>query len=377
MGDLEKFNKEKEGIAKEGQEPLMLKMLFTPHNPEKYNRKLWKKDVIINEQKVTLWVDFREKEKPAMWTSPKLPDLQMKMIGEFKAIKAIMAGQLDPKTWNPNETVTITNEQGGKEIIEMSMMPAEVPEGVQEEEKGKQEGKKVVKKKDEDKMEKKILNWEENKEIIIEHLKALGFVQSKTRDNLFVKTIDKANNIAIFCDFSKTPKGSFYCNKDINPKERNEYHAFRALQEGKGKINPEDTSQIIIGDAENQQILQIENVYEETEEKDIAVGIGGKTITLDPSLCTVIKGKRYPTIDAVVDAMQRAEVIQSWETDIIKYPEKILGEDDDDPEDIHSDKYLTVAKAKVSLINGKVFEGLGDAHPLSIQKSETSYNRNG
>ena len=74
--------------------------------------------------------------------------------------------------------------------------------------------------------------------------------------------------------------------------------------------------------------------------------------------------------DAVVDAMHKAGLLKDWKVEILKYPEKILPEKregDKEIEDINSAKYLAVAKATITLIDGKTFEGIGDAHPLSIR----------
>jgi len=60
-----------------------------------------------------------------MWLKPR-NDIIFPTIGEVKAIKAIKEGRLDAKKWNVDETVVIENEQGGKEIIELTPTPEDL-----------------------------------------------------------------------------------------------------------------------------------------------------------------------------------------------------------------------------------------------------------
>ena len=143
------------------------------------------------------------------------------------------------------------------------------------------------------------------------------------------------------------------------------------MQRGKGLI---EGNEVIITDEEgNEIVLPIntpsDSIPETYEEEKLA--IGKKEIKLNRELMIKIKGKSYPTIDAVVDAMYRADVLKEWRVELLKCPAKVLPEKrgNKDPEDINSDAYLAVVKATVKLSDGNIFESIGDAHPLSVSDS--------
>lgn len=110
-GDIEKFG----GIFPQAQESIMIKMQFKEGKP-----KLWCKDILFNGEKVTIWVDFRSSNKPSIWTQPSIGDMRASTLGEKKALEAIMTSNLDPK-WDANKPITVKNDAGGNEIIEMSV----------------------------------------------------------------------------------------------------------------------------------------------------------------------------------------------------------------------------------------------------------------
>jgi len=212
------------------------------------------------------------------------------------------------------------------------------------------------------------INWEDGKELLKKILENLGFKQTK-RETLFVKDLE--NDDALFCDFSKNEKGHLWTKKGRDVQDMNEYVAFRALQEGRAKMDAESNT-VIITDGEREFAISIDTKSEKgrTDEGGYVIEHDKRKIILNPDFLINIKGKLYPTIDAVVDAMHKAGLLKDWKVEILKYPEKILPEKregDKEIEDINSAKYLAVAKATITLIDGKTFEGIGDAHPLSIR----------
>ena len=87
--------------------------------------------------KYTLFARYKD-GKIEMWLNPR-NDLIYSSLGEVKAIHAIMEGRLDPKTWNPEEIITIKNQQGGNEIIELTPTPEDLEKENVEKEKPKEE----------------------------------------------------------------------------------------------------------------------------------------------------------------------------------------------------------------------------------------------
>ena len=229
--------------------------------------------------------------------------------------------------------------------------------------------------------EKTELSWEreEDREIIKQLLIALGFEQTAKREDLFVKQIDKEN--AVFVDFSKSPRGAFYAGRGskINVNELPEYKAFRHLQKGKGRINPDNPRQIIIVDDEGrEQILEIAQKYEEKPivvKSEFYIEWQGKKYPIKQEFVENIMGRFYPNIKGIIDVVQRAEAVKEWETEILKEPEKLLPRQVDDPKDpehydepadIFSKDYMCIAKTTVVRSDGKVFTAHGSAHPLSV-----------
>lgn len=351
-------------------------------------------------QIITLYGRYNKDTKNMQWWCK--PEYGfMGALGEVKAWRAINSGQLDAKKWDISEPVSVTTEQGGKEIIELTPTPDDLGLFKYDKEgEGKKEIKEEEVKKKEKEVEKMELNWEENKEEIKRILKTLGFRETASRETLFVK--DKNGN-ALFADFSKTPRGHFYTRKGVDAHETEEYKAFRALQEGKAKVEGNK----VVAEQNGQQLV-IMMLQKEEIPQEMVIEVEGKKLKLNPELLTNIKGKLFATIDAVVDAMHKAGILKGWKVEIIKYPEKILPEkkedaellknlllrieeatrnnpdmakklindcqklikkmmeEEEDPEDINSDKYLAVAKATVELVDGRTFEDIGDAHPLSV-----------
>lgn len=68
-----------------------------------------------------------------MWLNPTNPMI-FPTLGEVKLVRAIMEGKIDPKEWKPDETAVIENEQGGREIIELTPTPEELQEHKEEKE---------------------------------------------------------------------------------------------------------------------------------------------------------------------------------------------------------------------------------------------------
>jgi len=212
------------------------------------------------------------------------------------------------------------------------------------------------------------INWKDDRELIKKILENLGFKQTK-RDTLFVK--DLTDGDALFCDFSKNEEGHMWTKKDRNVHDMNEYIAFRALQEGRAKMDAKSNT-VTITDGEREFMIDIDTKIEKRagEESGYIIEHEERKIILNPDFLVNIKGKLFPTIDAVVDAMHKAGILKDWRVEILKYPEKILPEKkagEGEIEDINSAKYLAVAKATITLVDGKTFEGIGDAHPLSIR----------
>ena len=223
------------------------------------------------------------------------------------------------------------------------------------------------------KEEEKMLLWnEDTKSILTTILVNLGFKTTK-KETLFVKDI---GDDALFCDFAKNAEGSFWTKQDADPTLFNEYEAFRVLQKGKGII---DRDEVVTRDADGlEYVIPINTPFESIPQKSEGKGKieyapdEQHKIVLNEKLMKKIKGKMFPTIDAVVDAMHKAGILKEWRIELIKAPTKILPEKktgEEEPEDINSDAYLTIAKATVILSNGHIFESLGDAHPLSVSDS--------
>ena len=237
---------------------------------------------------------------------------------------------------------------------------------------------------DEEKREEDIeLRWdnEDDKTIIIQVLKSLGFDQTAKREDLFVKQIDKNN--AVFVDFSKSPKGAFYGGRGskLNVNELPEYKAFKYLQKGKGRINPDNPNQIIVMDDEGrEQIIEIQK-YEEKPvvvKSEFYIEWQGKRYPINQEFVENIMGRFYPNIKGIIDVVQRAEAVNEWITEMIKEPQKITKKKPDDKNDpeyyeddenIESKDYLCVFKATVVRSDGKVFTAHGSAHPLSVSGS--------
>lgn len=90
--------------------------------------------------KYTLFARYKD-GKIEMWLNPR-NDLIYSSLGEVKAIHAIMEGRLDPKTWNPEEIITIKNQQGGNEVIELTPTPEDLEKENVEKEKSEEKPKK-------------------------------------------------------------------------------------------------------------------------------------------------------------------------------------------------------------------------------------------
>lgn len=242
-------------------------------------------------------------------------------------------------------------------------------------EENKKKGKELEHFIKEDNEELELLDWEKDKDIIITIMENLGFKQTKNK-TLFVK--DLQNGDSIFCEFKDDKLGKFWTKKGSNIHDINEYIAFRALQEGKGSISIEGGNCIINIEEEGKIFtIEIQKQYDiddtvrkrMKDESFVIEQQDGKKITLNPDLLINIKGKLFPTIDAVVDAMHKSQLLEKWEIELVKIPEKVLPEKKsnfEEPEDIQSDKYLAVAKARITLKNGIIVESIGDAHPLSV-----------
>jgi len=226
--------------------------------------------------------------------------------------------------------------------------------------------------------EKEELTWDKDKELIITALNVLGFKPTK-RDTLFVKQISKDE--AIFIDFSKSKKGAIYPKKGskINVEEMPEYKAFRAMQKGQAKINPQNPKEIIIkNDEGKEQVLSIPEYKEETIRilpQDFFIEWEGKKFYIKPEFIEIIKNTPAPKVKGIIDVVQRANAVNGWKTEILKEPEKILPKQTDnpkdpehynEPEDIYSKQYLCVAKTTVKRTDGKEFTAHGSAHPLSV-----------
>lgn len=237
--------------------------------------------------------------------------------------------------------------------------------------------------KKEKKEEKKELTWdnEADRTILATALNMLGFKQTEKRSDLFVKQISKDE--AIFVDFSKNPKGVFYPKKGskLKVEERVEYKAFRAMQKGQAKANPENPKEITIVDDEGREQVLLIPDYVEGEEvvkvspQDFFIEWEGKKYYIKPEFIEVIKNRPAPNIKGIIDVVQRANAIRDWKTEILKEPEKILPKQVDDPRDpehydepadIHSKDYLCIAKTTVVRADGKTFTAHGSAHPLSV-----------
>jgi len=243
------------------------------------------------------------------------------------------------------------------------------------------EERKLSEYEEEEKKEESIeLRWDnkEDRSVIAQLLKSLGFDQTAKREDLFVKQIDKDN--AVFVDFSKSPKGAFYAGRGskIDVNELPEYKAFRYLQKGRGRINPDNPNQVIVTDDEGrEQIIEIQK-YEEKPvvvRSEFYIEWQGRKYPIKQEFVENIMGRFYPNIKGIIDVVQRAEAVKEWVTEMIKEPQKITKkkpEDKRDPEyyedaeDIESKDYLCVFKATVVRSDGKVFTAHGSAHPLSV-----------
>lgn len=325
------------------------------YNP---NTNMWVKVIIPGgdprDRRYVLQAKMDEKGNINFETTPPMREEIIEYLGEVLLFKKHMAGEINIFEIDLDEPVPVEVD-GNRYFAELSLTPDAAKEMHKNEEKPEKEGKK----------ETKTLNWNEDKDMIKTILKELGFMETK-RETLFVKNIE--GDDAIFCDFSKTPKGHFYRKSGKDAHETAEYKAFRAMQEGRGKI---EGDKVIVNEGEQQIILTMPSpvVRPKAKPEEFAIEIEGKKIKLNPDLLVNIKNNWFATIDAVVDAMHRAGILKGWTVEIIKYPEKILAEKkegEEEPEDINSDKYLAVAKATVLLSDGRKFENVGDAHPLSV-----------
>ncbi|MCD6331148.1 MAG: hypothetical protein J7L80_02985 [Thermoplasmata archaeon] len=115
---------------------ILTKMKFK-YKPEK---KLFYKNIVpsgdARGDKYTLFARYKNGEIE-MWLNPR-NDLIFPTLGEVKAVKAIIEGRLDAKTWNVDEPLTIENAQGGKEIIELTPTPEDLAKEPKETEKPKE-----------------------------------------------------------------------------------------------------------------------------------------------------------------------------------------------------------------------------------------------
>jgi len=83
----------------------MVKMGFSMHN-----EKLWRKNILFDGKRVTVWVDFRKSDNPGIWTQPPIGEMRINMLGEKKVLKAVLSGKLDAKSWNPEKPIDINGE---------------------------------------------------------------------------------------------------------------------------------------------------------------------------------------------------------------------------------------------------------------------------